>query len=133
MKYPYGQTAYNRSLRPAGSTDIMLGRNLGTGCQLKYADDLFQISQTQLPDTSYMCTGQSPLPDTSVSDEHAALGEIGTLVTAMGWIVPDNPAVENSTNLVIAMGWPAPAATPKMINASTAETASQQVTQVLLH
>ena len=82
MKYPYGQTAYNRSLRPAGSNDIMLGRNLGTGCQLKYADDLFQISQTQLPDTSYMCTGQSPIPDTSVSDEHATRGEIGTLVTA---------------------------------------------------
>ena len=137
--YTPGQTAYNRSLHPAGSNDIMLGRNLGSGCQLKYADSLFQIS--------YMCTDHSPLPGTSVSDD-VTLGEIGTQVTVIGWVVPDNPAIENSTSLVTAMGWPAeensinlgtamewlgPATTPKMISDSTARIAAQQVTPVVLH
>jgi hypothetical protein len=34
----YTQPDYDRSMRPARSCDIMLGRKLGTGCQLKYAD-----------------------------------------------------------------------------------------------
>ena len=36
----YIQSDYDRSMRPAGSCDIMLGRKLGTGCQLKYSDEL---------------------------------------------------------------------------------------------
>jgi hypothetical protein len=33
------QSDYDRSMQPVGSCDIMLGRNLGTECQLKYLDD----------------------------------------------------------------------------------------------
>jgi hypothetical protein len=32
------QPSYDRSRRPAGMNDIMLGRKMGKGCQLKYAD-----------------------------------------------------------------------------------------------
>ena len=32
------QPSYDRLRRPAGMNDIMLGRKLGKGCQLKYAD-----------------------------------------------------------------------------------------------
>ena len=32
------QPSYDRSRRPAGINDIMLGRKMGKGCQLKYAD-----------------------------------------------------------------------------------------------
>ena len=34
------QPDYDRSMRPAGSCDIMLGCKLGTDCQLKYSDEL---------------------------------------------------------------------------------------------
>ena len=36
----YTQPDYDRSMRPARSCDIILGRKLGTGCQLKYSDEL---------------------------------------------------------------------------------------------
>ena len=42
----YTQPDYDRSMRPAGSCDIILGRKLGTGCQLKYSDGLL-ISDCQ--------------------------------------------------------------------------------------
>jgi hypothetical protein len=32
------QPDYDRSRRSAGVNDIMLGRRMGAGCQLKYAD-----------------------------------------------------------------------------------------------
>jgi hypothetical protein len=32
------QPSYDRSRRPAGTNDIMLGRKMGKGCQLQYAD-----------------------------------------------------------------------------------------------
>ena len=64
-----------------------------------------------------MYTRQSPIPDTSISNESTGLGHAGNLVTAVGWTVQDkNPALHNTENHVISMGWHAPATIPKMVH-----------------
>jgi hypothetical protein len=51
MDIEHTQPDYDRSMQPAGSFDIMLGRKLGTGCQLKYSDDMFtpEICESTTP------------------------------------------------------------------------------------
>jgi hypothetical protein len=53
---------YDRSRRPAGVNDVMLGRKMGKGCQLKYADLSMHYIFTRKKfadadqDTKFTCT-----------------------------------------------------------------------------